>query len=459
MSMSRFSPPPRFSTIVILVASVFLCATPTAVLASTTDGTISSTYRYAWGENIGWVDFGSSASAVHITDTALTGSAYGENTGWITLNPQTYGGVTNNAEGTLSGYAWSENAGWIDFSKVTIGSDGVFAGNAYSENAGWITFGTGNNKVSTDWRPASTRTVVATPAPAASSSSGGGGGGGGGAPFSTPVTASNVSLNIKVTPNSSSLPANGGSITYTYTISNMGVAPVLGVSVTDTACSPTSYISGDTNGDSSINVNSLYTSVDGVWASRNVNEVWTFRCTTKLATTTESTATVKGNSVGFPVEATARTTVSVGATAPTLITPITPPLAVSSPVSGLTSVQANAILSLLSSFGADSAVIASVRAVLFEAGTGSNEPSASTSSFTRDLDFGAKGEDVRALQNFLIKRATGFAGRHLSDIGASGYFGQLTRAALAEFQAMQGITPAVGYFGPKTRDVINNLTQ
>jgi len=140
--------------------------------ASTTDGTIDATNRYAWSENAGWIDFGSSAGNVHVTDAALTGSAYGENTGWITLDPPTYGGVTNDGDGTLSGYAWSENAGWIDFSNATIGSDGVFAGDAYGENIGWISFGTGDNKVSTDWRPASSRTT-STPVPAPSGGSGG----------------------------------------------------------------------------------------------------------------------------------------------------------------------------------------------------------------------------------------------------------------------------------------------
>lgn len=439
----------------MIIASIFLY-TPTTVLASTTDGTISSTYRYAWGENAGWVDFGSTAGNVHITDSALTGSVYGENIGWITLNPQTYGGVINNAEGALSGYAWGENVGWIDFSKVTIGSDGVFAGNAYGENIGWITFGTGNNKVSTDWRPSSTRTVASTPAPAASTASSGGGGGGGAGSVSSPLVASNVSLSLKVTPSSTSLPASGGSITYTYAVSNTGTAPILGVSVTDTACSPASYISGDTNGDSSINYNSLYTNVDGVWASRNVNEVWIFRCTTNLSKTTENTATATGNAQGFRTEATSRSLVTVGALA--LITPLAPPPVVTTPASGLTSVQANAILSLLSSFGADSAVIASVRAVLFEVGAGANVPVTITGTFTHDLDLGARGEDVRALQDFLIKRGTGFASGQLSVVGTSGYFGTLTQTALKEFQMANGITPAIGYFGPKTRNYINNLT-
>jgi len=134
---------------VFLVFS-FLLTIP-STFASTTDGTIDSTYKYAYGENVGFIDFGSTAGNVHITDSVLTGSAYGENIGWINLS-----GVTNSS-GTLSGYAWGENVGFIDFSKVTIGDDGVFSGSAYGENIGWITFGTTNNKVVTDWRKPSLR--------------------------------------------------------------------------------------------------------------------------------------------------------------------------------------------------------------------------------------------------------------------------------------------------------------
>jgi hypothetical protein len=121
-------------------------------LASNTNGTINPSYRYAWGENVGFIDFGSTAGNVLITDTTLSGYAYGENIGWINLT-----GVINNNEGVLSGYAWGENVGFIDFSKVSIGNDGVFSGSAYGENIGWITFGTGHNKVMTDWRPRSLR--------------------------------------------------------------------------------------------------------------------------------------------------------------------------------------------------------------------------------------------------------------------------------------------------------------
>lgn len=142
----------KFSFLLILVFSLLIISPP--VFASTTDGTIDSNYRYAYGENVGFIDFGSTAGAVHITDSTLSGSAYSENIGWINL-----GTVTNNNEGTLSGYAWGENVGFIDFSKVTIGTDGVFGGQAYVENIGWITFGTTNNKVVTDWRPASSRST------------------------------------------------------------------------------------------------------------------------------------------------------------------------------------------------------------------------------------------------------------------------------------------------------------
>jgi len=132
-------------------------------LASTTSGTISTPYNYAWGENVGFIDF----INVTITDTSLSGSIYGENIGWIIPY-----NITNNNEGTLSGYAWGENVGWVHFQGVVINTDGVFTGQAYGENIGWITFNTNdNNKVTTDWRPRSTRTTHS-----------GGGGGGGGAP-------------------------------------------------------------------------------------------------------------------------------------------------------------------------------------------------------------------------------------------------------------------------------------
>ncbi|MDP2598565.1 MAG: fibronectin type III domain-containing protein [Candidatus Liptonbacteria bacterium] len=79
--------------------------------------------------------------------------------------------------------------------------------------------------------------------------------------------------------------------------------------------------------------------------------------------------------------------------------------------------------------------------------------------FARNLYVGAKGDDVATLQKLLIVQHRGPESENLADVGASGYFGQLTQKALAEFQADAGISPASGYFGPKTRGYISSLAR
>lgn len=77
--------------------------------------------------------------------------------------------------------------------------------------------------------------------------------------------------------------------------------------------------------------------------------------------------------------------------------------------------------------------------------------------FTRDLTIGSTGLDVTALQKYL--NANGFpvaAAGPGSPGNETNYFGTLTQKAVAKFQTAHGITPNVGYFGPKTRAVINN---
>jgi len=73
-----------------------------------------------------------------------------------------------------------------------------------------------------------------------------------------------------------------------------------------------------------------------------------------------------------------------------------------------------------------------------------------------DLNIGSRGSNVQVLQQFLISQGKGSAAQALAQNGATTYFGALTRAALAEFQASVGITPASGYFGAKTRGYINS---
>ena len=133
--------------------------------ATVTDGTIDTTYKYAWSENAGWINFGTTGGNVHTTDSGLTGYAWSENYGWINLNPST-SGVTNDGAGNLSGYAWSEGLGWINFSGVTINSSGEFLGYAtVSLDSGQISFNCINTnscsasdfKIQTDWQPRSIR--------------------------------------------------------------------------------------------------------------------------------------------------------------------------------------------------------------------------------------------------------------------------------------------------------------
>ncbi|MCR4325605.1 MAG: ice-binding family protein [Patescibacteria group bacterium] len=72
-------------------------------------------------------------------------------------------------------------------------------------------------------------------------------------------------------------------------------------------------------------------------------------------------------------------------------------------------------------------------------------------SITVNLYKGDTDSDVEVLQQFLISQNQGSAAQALARVGATSYFGDLTRAALAEFQANVGIAPALGNFGPITR--------
>ena len=65
-------------------------------------------------------------------------------------------------------------------------------------------------------------------------------------------------------------------------------------------------------------------------------------------------------------------------------------------------------------------------------------------SFTRNLRIGSRGSDVTALQTIL-------ASKGYLMVSPTGYFGTLTKRALAAWQAAAGISPAVGYFGAISR--------
>lgn len=155
--------------ILVLTIIIFLLITSGA-FASEINGTVPVD-SYAWGENIGWINFGASSGNVHITDSAVTGYAWSSTHGWINLSPGS-GGVTNTCTGQLGGYAWSSALGWITFSGVTINSSGRFTGIAGTtgSTAGRINFDCGNCNVTTDWRQCALRTTP-TPTPSSSNTS------------------------------------------------------------------------------------------------------------------------------------------------------------------------------------------------------------------------------------------------------------------------------------------------
>lgn len=86
--------------------------------------------------------------------------------------------------------------------------------------------------------------------------------------------------------------------------------------------------------------------------------------------------------------------------------------------------------------------------------TGSTDSGAGSAActFTRSLTLGSEGSDVNCLQNYLT--STGhfnFSG------GSTGYFGSVTASAVAAWQGANGVSPAVGYFGPVSQAKYNAL--
>ena len=86
---------------------------------------------------------------------------------------------------------------------------------------------------------------------------------------------------------------------------------------------------------------------------------------------------------------------------------------------------------------------------------------ATTCNFTRDLEEGSMGEDVRCLQQYL--NTSGHIVSN-SGVGSPGQetntFRSLTKGAVMNWQLTNGVFPVTGYFGPKSRaryiDLINS---
>jgi len=141
----------------IAIVAIFL---PFSASALNISGPIKSSYKYAWGEKLGWLNFATTYGNIIVDDSKLTGYIWSDGYGWINLAPTNSGqGVANNCSGQLSGYAWGERVGWINFSGAAIDSSGKFTGLAgeSSTAAGRINFDCSGCEVRTDWRPCASR--------------------------------------------------------------------------------------------------------------------------------------------------------------------------------------------------------------------------------------------------------------------------------------------------------------
>jgi hypothetical protein len=119
--------------------------------------TIDAVNRYAYGSNLGWLDWrGDTNHGVVIATNVCSGYIYSANVGWINLgsgfpvnglhyqnNSASDFGVNLDASGNLTGYAYGGNIGWITFEqtygqpKVNLAT-GNLSGYVWSANCGWI---------------------------------------------------------------------------------------------------------------------------------------------------------------------------------------------------------------------------------------------------------------------------------------------------------------------------------
>jgi hypothetical protein len=186
-----------------------------------------------------------------------------------------------------------------------------------------------------------------------------------------------------------------------------------------------------------LNTNTLYhyTVISAEYSTSTTSGDYTF--TTASSPSVSSGGSDSGATVG----------VAAGYASAPATTPL-PPVSTSTPppsTSGMTISQMQTLLASLES-----------ELQMLEAEAG-NQIASSTVSFvfTRDLQFGMTGNDVRQLQLFLIAQNAGPAARKLKTHGTTINFATLTKAALIEFQKSVGITPTSGYFGPITRAWVN----
>ncbi len=121
-----------------------------------------------------------------------------------------------------------------------------------------------------------------------------------GAPLVPPVPPL---IDVVKVPSPLALPDGPGMVKYTYTLRNIGTVPVTDITMIGDSCAPIVLMSGDTNGDSKL----------------DVNETWEYTCSTMLSETHTNTVVATGWANGISAVDLASANVVVGA-------PILPPI-------------------------------------------------------------------------------------------------------------------------------------
>jgi|SRR5665213_1401559 len=147
---------------------VFLAIVAGVVSHADAASTIDAANRYAYGANIGWMDWrGDTNNGAVIGNYVCSGYIYSANVGWINLGggSPTNGihyqnlsandfGVNQDGLGNLRGYAYGANIGWIAFENTGAPKVDLFTGNlsgsVWSANCGWISLSNAVAYVQTD---------------------------------------------------------------------------------------------------------------------------------------------------------------------------------------------------------------------------------------------------------------------------------------------------------------------
>lgn len=110
-------------------------------------------------------------------------------------------------------------------------------------------------------------------------------------------------IDVVKVPSPLALPAGPGLVNYAYTVRNIGTVPVSNITMVGDTCSPIVLTSGDVNSNTKL----------------DLNETWTYHCSTTLSVTHTNTVTATGWANNLSATDVASSTVVVGL-------PIVPPL-------------------------------------------------------------------------------------------------------------------------------------